>query len=74
MKRFLTRRESADFLTEEGFPITFGTLQKLASVGGGPIYRLYGNKSAYEPPHLIEWAEARLSAPRSSTSETEEVA
>jgi hypothetical protein len=65
----LLRSEAADFLTENGFPVTKFSLQKLASTGGGPIYQIWGNKALYTPPNLLTWAEAKLSAPRRSTSE-----
>lgn len=68
-KRYLTRPESATFLEEQGYPTPKGTLQKLASTGGGPRYRIYGNKALYSPEDLIKWAESRLSEPRVSTSE-----
>lgn len=67
-KQYLTRPESAEFLEEHGFPCPKGTLQKLASVGGGPVYRIFGNKALYTPADLLDWAESRLSPPRASTS------
>ena len=68
-REFLTRTETAEFLTEQGFPTPKGTLQKLASVGGGPPYSIYGNKALYRPPEALAWARSRLSAPKFSTSE-----
>jgi len=67
-REFLTRPEIAEFLTQQGFPTPKGTLQKLASVGGGPPYRIYGNKALYRPPEALAWARSRLSEPRFSTS------
>ena len=69
MKRFLTRKQSAEFLTEQGLPVTNTTLQKLASVGGGPEYCIFGNRAVYAPENLLAWAEAKLSSSRKSTSE-----
>jgi hypothetical protein len=69
MRQYLTRAEAAAYLSERGLPITKGTLQKLATVGGGPPYRIFGNKALHEPAKLDEWAEAKLSAPKRSTSE-----
>lgn len=66
---YLTRPESADFLTSNGYPTAKGTLQKLACIGGGPIYRTFGIRALYKPDDLLAWAESRLSAPRSNTSE-----
>ncbi len=66
---YLHRPEAADFLTERGFQTTKFTLQKYATVGGGPVYRIWGNRALYVPDDLLAWAEAKLSAPRRSTSE-----
>ena len=62
------RKEAADFLKQRGFPISWNTLQKMATTGGGPPYRIFGNKALYQEADLISWAESRLSAPRHSTS------
>lgn len=68
--KFLKRRDAAQYLTEERrLPTSWRTLQKLASVGGGPLYQRYGIHSLYTPPNLDSWAEAKLSVPRRSTSE-----
>ena len=66
---YLLRPEAADFLTERGFHTTKFTLQKYATTGGGPVYRIFGNRSLYTRDDLLSWAEAKLSAPRRSTSE-----
>lgn len=71
---YLLRPESADFLTKLGFPTTKNTLQKFATVGGGPIYRLFGHRAVYQRDDLVAWAEARLSTPRRSTSDATEAA
>ena len=68
-KPLLTRNEAAEFLNESGYPTTKGSLQKLASVGGGPAYEIFGNKALYKPKNLISWAESRLSRPRTHTNE-----
>jgi hypothetical protein len=67
-RKYLTRQEAAEYLRELGYPTTKGFLQKLASTGGGPTYRLFGNKALYTPGDLIDWAESRISAPQVSTS------
>jgi len=67
-KTFLTRAESAEYLTAQGLPTPKGTLQKLASVGGGPRYQIWGNRVLYKPSDLMDWAASRLSEPRFSTS------
>lgn len=67
--KYLTRREAAAYLTGRGLPIKWATLQKLASVGGGPIYRRFGLHALYTEADLDAWAEAKLSGPRTSASE-----
>jgi len=70
-KQYLTRRQAAEYLTSKGFPVSWKYFQKLATVGGGPIYQRFGNHALYTPENLDAWAAARLSEPRSSTSEVE---
>ena len=68
--RYRDRREAADYLTEErGLKTSWRTLQKLATVGGGPVYRIFGNRAVYTEPDLDVWADEKLTAPRSSTSD-----
>jgi hypothetical protein len=70
MRQYLTRPEAAKHLTEErGLPITKGTLQKMATTGGGPPYQRFGNKAVYTQKNLDNWAEQKLTAPKRSTSE-----
>lgn len=70
MAKYLSRREAAHYLTvERGLKVSWTYLQKLATVGGGPRYRRFGRDTVYLPEDLDEWAEARLSEPRYSTSE-----
>ena len=68
-KPYLDRREAADYLTQKGLKTSPNTLQKQASVGGGPAYQHYGNKAVYTPANLDAHAERKLSQPRRSTSE-----
>lgn len=70
MPKFLTRAEAAQYLNDNGFPATRGTLEKWASSGGGPAYRTFGRRVLYAPDDLDAWAEAKLGAPRTSTSES----
>lgn len=69
MKDFLTRPEAADYVTGKGAPISKNTLQKFATVGGGPLYRRFGNKTLYRPADLDAWVAERLSVPIRTTSE-----
>jgi len=44
---YILRPEAANFLTERGFPTTKFTLQKYATTGGGPVYRIWGNRALH---------------------------
>jgi hypothetical protein len=56
------RAAAAQFLCEAGFPISAGTLSKLASIGGGPLFQSWGRLPMYAEDDLLAWANARLSA------------
>jgi hypothetical protein len=63
-------RQAAEYLRREcGIPSTEKTLAKLASVGGGPVYRLFGRIPLYAPPDLDAYAQAKISGPVRSTAE-----
>ncbi|MBI1415761.1 MAG: DNA-binding protein [Limimaricola sp.] len=57
---FLTRPEAAAYLTARGFPVAKATLQKYATVGGGPVYRRFGNRVLYLASDLDTWAQSKL--------------
>ncbi|MFD1987984.1 DNA-binding protein [Mesorhizobium newzealandense] len=63
------RREAAAYLTAKGLRTSWRTLQKLACIGGGPQYRIYGRLAVYTDQDLDIYADGKLSAPRFSTSE-----
>jgi hypothetical protein len=65
----LTRRKTADALTEAGFPVTEATLATKATRGGGPPFQKFGSRALYRWADALLWAQQRLSAPRCSTSE-----
>jgi hypothetical protein len=65
----LRRRALAAALNEVGLPTAEATLATMASRGGGPPYQLYGRIPIYTWGPSLSWAEGRLSAPRSNTSE-----
>jgi hypothetical protein len=67
----LTRRKTADALTEAGFPVKEGTLATKATRGGGPPYQKFGSRALYRWGDALLWAKGRLSAPRRSTSEAD---
>jgi hypothetical protein len=51
----------------------FGAVRSLAKmrvVGGGPVFRKAGRLVLYSEDDLLTWAQAKLSGPRRSTSET----
>jgi hypothetical protein len=64
------RRAAAEYLREQrGIPCSEKTLAKLACIGGGPTYRLYGRIPLYSIADLDAYANAKLSKPVRSTSE-----
>jgi hypothetical protein len=66
---WLGRKETAEALTEAGFPVKPATLTTKASRGGGPPYQLFGPRALYRWGTSLEWAQSRLSAPRRSAAE-----
>ena len=66
---FLTRRQVGAALRAVGYPVADKTLATMASRGGGPAYRRFGARVLYRWAETLAWAEGRLSAPISSTSE-----
>jgi hypothetical protein len=65
----LTRDQTAAALAAAGFPVKSKTLATKATRGGGPPYQLFGPRVLYRWRDALEWAKARLSGPRRSTSE-----
>lgn len=66
---WLTRRQAAQYVTGRYFPVSWGTLAKLAMIpDAGPRFRKASSaRSAlaiYGPPDLDEWAIARMSDAR----------
>jgi hypothetical protein len=60
---FLTRRQLIVFLTDNGFPIGKGTIDRLCSpaIGAGPpVAHWFGNRALYDPAAALEWARSRL--------------
>ncbi len=66
---YLSRPEAADYIRAHGLIISKNTLQKYATVGGGPVYRRFGSRAVYTPDDLNTWIEQKLSDPIGSTSE-----
>jgi hypothetical protein len=67
-KKYLERPEAADYLTKRGLRVSKNTLQKYGTIGGGPVYRKFGNRALYTPDDLDAWVEGKLTAPRASSS------
>jgi hypothetical protein len=66
---YLRRDKAARHIREHwGLPCSPRWLAKLAVTGGGPIYRKAGRTPIYAPADLDTWAQARIGAPRKSTS------
>jgi hypothetical protein len=60
---YMTRRQLAHFLSENGFPISKSTLDKLCmtSCGEGPPAEGYwSNKALYSPDKALIWAKRRF--------------
>lgn len=70
MKPRLRRTEVPAYLMDKfGIPVALKTLNKLASIGGGPAMQYSGRIPLYHVDDLDTWATARLSAPVRSTAE-----
>ncbi|MFI0377039.1 MAG: hypothetical protein ACH255_11920 [Candidatus Thiodiazotropha sp.] len=66
--RFLTRKEAAEYLNERGLTYSANTLQKFATIGGGPRYQIFGIRAVYTITDLDNWIESKLSDPHSSVA------
>lgn len=66
----LRRSEVPAYLMDKhGIPVALATLNKLASLGGGPAMQYSGRTPLYHVDDLDRWANERLSKPVASTSE-----
>jgi hypothetical protein len=69
--RYRRRSDAARYVRETwGLPCSASWLAKLAVVGGGPVFRKAGRFPIYADADLDSWSQARIGAPRSSTSES----
>jgi hypothetical protein len=67
---FLRRKDASRYLLAQyGFGAV-ATLAKLATIGGGPIYRLIGRMPVYLKADLDAWALAKLGPAQKSTSDS----
>ena len=69
LKKYLRRKQAAEYLQEHYGAYTNDTLAKLACVGGGPRFRKCGAYPLYTPEDLDAWAQSRMSDAVCSTSE-----
>jgi hypothetical protein len=69
MKKYFTRVQLAEYLTEMGYQVSPKTLAKYAVIGGGPLFRKFGNRPLYTTEDGLNWAESKLSTPMTSTSQ-----
>lgn len=69
-QRRLRRWEASEHIRNAwGMSYKANTLAKLASIGGGPPYQLFGRWPVYLEAELDKWVEDRLSDLKSSTSD-----
>jgi hypothetical protein len=66
---FLGRRQTAAELSALGYKVAEATLASKATRGGGPPMRSFGKRVLYRWGDALAWAESKLTAPYSSTSE-----
>lgn len=69
-QRRLRRSEASEYINKAwGLSYKANTLAKLATIGGGPPYELFGRWPVYLEAELDKWVEDRLSDLQSSTSD-----
>jgi len=68
--QYLRRKEASLYLLQRYGHGSYRTLAKLATVGGGPLFRRFGRIVVYTPADLDKWAMSRLTGPMTSTSDT----
>ncbi len=69
--KYYTRTEACAFLKSTfGLTVSPKTLGKYATIGGGPKYHKFGNKTVvYDEQELQQWAISRISTPISNSCE-----
>lgn len=67
----LSRARTAEVLTASGYPTSAATLSTMVTRGGGPPFRNYGPRVLYRWGDALDWAQARLSKPRRTSSEAD---
>lgn len=70
MRPRIRRSEVPAYMLEKhGIPVALKTLNKLATIGGGPVMQYAGRIPLYNIDDLDTWAAERLSGPVHSTAE-----
>ncbi len=67
--RLMTRAQTAQALTDAGYPIARKTLDVMACRGGGPPYRKFGPHALYNWGEALAWAAAKTGAPAATAAE-----
>lgn len=70
--KYLRRADAAAYLKDKYGVGSRRTLDKLASVGGGPIFIKLGGAAVYDPVDLDAWARSRMTRFKATTVEAEE--
>jgi hypothetical protein len=65
----LLRKQLAEALSKQGYPIKATTLATKVSRGGGPPYQIFGQRALYRWGDALAWARGRLTAPRRTAAE-----
>jgi hypothetical protein len=66
----LRRRQAAAYVREHyGLSCSETYLEKLGSIGGGPLFYRVGRRVEYEPAHLDSWALSRIVGPPRKASD-----
>jgi hypothetical protein len=68
-KRYLTRVEAAQYITDNWFPQSPKTLAKLAVTGGGPAFRKAHRVPIYTPADCDTYARSKIGPLVHSTAE-----
>jgi len=68
--RFLRRSEAAAYIRQTyGARCSHTYLDKLASIGGGPLFHRFGKWPVYDVADLDAWAISRISGPLRKASD-----
>lgn len=56
-RKFLTRKEAAEYITATYFKVTAGTLATWATYEEGPAYRVIGGHAHYSKKDIDDWVD-----------------